>query len=82
MTKTLYQKMETELDSSLYLSYEFNKIEKDFLRITNEWLKEMQEQIPTELVTHNEWSMWIYTILHLRDSIGLPVVNKQSENEK
>lgn len=30
--------METELDTNLYLSHDFNEMEKEFLRLTKEWL--------------------------------------------
>ena len=40
--KTLKQRMETELDTSLYLCHDFNEIESEFLRLTKEWLTQNQ----------------------------------------
>jgi hypothetical protein len=43
--KDLYQRMETELDSNLYLCHDFNEIEKEFLRLAGEWLKDVRDEI-------------------------------------
>ena len=43
--KTLKQRMETELDSSLYLCHDFNEIETEFLRLTKEWLTQKQQPV-------------------------------------
>ena len=45
MTKTLYKRIETELNSNLYLSHDFNEIEKEFLRLTKEWLQEKRSEL-------------------------------------
>jgi hypothetical protein len=41
--KTLKQRMETELNTSLYLCHDFNEIEKEFLRLTKEWLTQKRQ---------------------------------------
>jgi hypothetical protein len=38
MAKTLYEKTETEIESGLHLSHDFDKIQSEFLRLTREWL--------------------------------------------
>jgi hypothetical protein len=43
--KSLKQKMETELDSMLYLGHDFNKIETEFLRLTKAWLIAKQKEV-------------------------------------
>jgi hypothetical protein len=44
MSKTLKQRMETELNSNLYLCHDFNEIEKEFLRLAHEWLLQKQQE--------------------------------------
>jgi hypothetical protein len=44
--KSLYNKLETELNSNLYLCHDFNEIEKEFLRLTKEWLEKFRN-VPT-----------------------------------
>ena len=41
--KTLKQRMETELDTSLYLCNDFDEIESEFLRLVKEWLTQKQK---------------------------------------
>jgi hypothetical protein len=41
--KNLDQRIETELDSNLYLCHDFNEIKKEFMRLTREWLKDTSE---------------------------------------
>ena len=43
--KTLKQRMETELDTSLYLCHDFNEIESEFLRLVKEWLIENRQAL-------------------------------------
>lgn len=43
--KTLYQKLETELDSGLYMNHGFNETEKEFLRLVKDWLTQKRQQI-------------------------------------
>jgi adenine specific DNA methylase Mod len=43
-SKTLKQLMETELNSNLYLCNDFDEIEKDFLRLTKEWLTQKRQE--------------------------------------
>jgi hypothetical protein len=51
MTKTLYDRLETELPSDLYLCHDFNKIEAEFLKLTKLWLDEMREKLRINTVT-------------------------------
>ncbi len=43
--KTLYQKLETELDSGLYMNHGFNETEKEFIRLVKDWLTQKRQQI-------------------------------------
>jgi hypothetical protein len=43
--KTLKQRMETELSTSLYLCSDFNEIEAEFLRLTKEWLTQKRDYL-------------------------------------
>ena len=43
--KTLYQKLEAELDSGLYMNHGFNETEKEFLKLVKDWLAQKRQQI-------------------------------------
>ena len=43
--KNLDQRIETELDSNLYLCHDFNEIKKEFMRLTEEWLQDITDTL-------------------------------------
>jgi hypothetical protein len=58
--KTLKQQMETELNTSLYLCHDFNEIEKEFLRLTKEWLIQKRQKHPDD---QTEYERGIYDFI-------------------
>jgi hypothetical protein len=65
--KTLKERMETELDSGLYLYLGFDVIEKEFLRLTKEWLTQFYHKHPTN--GKENWSETDYqaTVRYVRN---------------
>jgi hypothetical protein len=43
--KTLEQRIETELSTSLYLCSDFNEIKAEFLRLTRAWLTQKRREL-------------------------------------
>lgn len=64
MAKTLYEKTETEIESGLHLSHDFDKIQSEFLRLTREWLAGKLIAGSPKAKPHND------VILELLASVG------------
>jgi hypothetical protein len=72
--KTLKQRLETELSTSLYLCHDFDEIERDFLRLTKEWLTQkrqdyIEKQDITKYQTLPQTYQWIESRVKFIDEL-------------